>query len=126
VGKVSFADYLFVEHNFAWPGNMTWADGDFNGDGKVSFADYLLLEHNFGKSNSSPAPAPVATALAVPTTVTAAKTTSPDAVQSVQAQTLALIGWKAVRPTKSFKFLRQVDFSLTRSLLALVAGQPAS
>jgi hypothetical protein len=48
-GKVSFADYLILEANFAKTG-MTWAQGDFNNDGKVSFADYLLLEANFGKS----------------------------------------------------------------------------
>jgi hypothetical protein len=53
-GKVSFADYLILEANFAKTG-ATWAMGDFNNDGKVSFADYLLLEANFGKSVPEPA-----------------------------------------------------------------------
>jgi hypothetical protein len=51
----------------------------------------------------------------------AAKMASPDAVQSVQAQTMTLIGWNsgAIRPVKSSRLLRQVDSSLARSLLAL-------
>ena len=68
---------VVLEANFGKSG-MTWTPGDFNGDGKVSFADYLLLEANFGRSISLPSPPPsapalVTTALAVPTTVTAAK-----------------------------------------------------
>jgi hypothetical protein len=125
-GKVGFWDYLVLEYNYGKTGR-TWTDADFNGDGKVSFADYLLLEQNFGKSITPPAPAPaplapVAAALAAPTAkaakVAAAQT---DAVRSIQAQTMTLIGWnsRAIRTAKRSKILQQVDSALARNLLAL-------
>jgi hypothetical protein len=118
-GKVNFADYLVLESNFRKTG-QTFAQGDFNGDANVSFADYLLLEANFGKSISLPAPAPMATPLAVPTNLTAAKKTSPATVQPVQSQTMTLTGnAKAIRPVKSSKLLRYADSALARNLLAL-------
>ncbi len=51
--KVTFADYILLELNFAHSGN--WAQGDFDGDGMVTFKDYIILEANFGKSVPEPA-----------------------------------------------------------------------
>jgi hypothetical protein len=121
-GKVNFADYLRLEANFGKIG-QNWGHGDFNGDGKVSFADYLLLEASFGKSITppAPAPAPVPAALAMPTVSTAVRTASPDAVQSLQARTMALLGWdaKAPRAAKAARLGRQLVSSFGVDLLAL-------
>ncbi len=52
-GRVTFADYILLELNFAHSGG--WSEGDFDGNGIVNFKDYILLEANFGKSVPEPA-----------------------------------------------------------------------
>ncbi len=118
-GAVTFRDYIIVEAHFGKT-DMSWADGDFNGDRKVDFRDYVALEGNFGKSASIPAPAFVPLAAALPAGMPAA-TIAPDRVQSIQAKTVALIGWgaKPARSARTPRLVWQADSAIARNLLAL-------
>lgn len=50
-GQVDFADFLTLSANFGKTDELSWSDGDANGDQKVTFADFLLLSANFGFEN---------------------------------------------------------------------------
>ena len=50
-GKVDFADFLVVSHNFARSSDsFSYSDGDVTFDNKVGFADFLVVSENFGRS----------------------------------------------------------------------------
>lgn len=49
-GRVDFADFLIVSHNFGEAADDGWLDGNFSGAGVTGFADFLDLSDNYGRT----------------------------------------------------------------------------